>query len=160
MKQASLIPMARRPSPTATITRANRRKARAWAEARGLKTWAKGEDSCGDSHPEAPVLGCSIGGVNIPRNVPLRPLVLCWDCCPYPDAPVCNHESWCSDAERGNPPCIRCLRQGRGGTYFRGGPFCWDCGSPPKDVYEAWLLRLRTEPDAAPPWRGDKAKAA
>lgn len=81
---------------------------------------------------------------------------ICLDCIPYEGAPLRSFESW--DCAPFDAPCTRCLRKIEGGALHQnGGPFCWDCGSPPHQEYEAWLLALRADPKLPPPWAGDRA---
>lgn len=82
---------------------------------------------------------------------------LCWDCLPVPGSPIHDWERWRdSTAALGDAHCIRCERVDVGGVWCRGGPFCWDCGRPPVEVYDAWLLALREAPETPAPWAGDR----
>jgi len=143
----------RRPSLTAATTRAERAKARAWARERKLPTYAglicTDYDVRGNrKHAD--------GGVLIMLGSDQRPM--CWDCLPYPGSPVRNWEHWSTTEEDRGERCIRCLRSmsGRGGVHGRGGPFCWECGSPTDSEMEAFILAAREDRALVPPWAGDK----
>lgn len=137
---------------TSAEVRAARVKAREWAKARGYARWM-GTDVCYDE-----CSGCKCrSGAMVPlatANGALRPL--CWDCIPYDGAPVRNHESHSTEVERTRKTCIRCERKlACGGTFLRGGPFCWKCPRVSDATYHAWLIAIRAAPDMPPPWAGD-----
>lgn len=140
-------PRKRKPSVTAAMTRAARAKARAWAASKGFATWEKGADYCRTCDK-------TIGGAVLGKC-----RIFCWDCLPFPGAPVRDHEYWCSDAEAEVKDCIRCgaiLNDHGGGSFSRGGPFCWDCPRVDTPIMDAWLIAIRETPDLAPPWAGDR----
>jgi hypothetical protein len=160
-RQMALVKIPRRSSVTSAATRAARREARAWIAARGWTTWKGGVECC-NAHTS--VVHSAAEGAMVPSGNAARPLLaVCLDCIPYPTAPIRGHEKWTTDTETGrglvNVTCARCSRtmRTRGGMYYRGGPFCWDCGAPPDDIFNAWIIALRTDPNAARPWLGDKA---
>lgn len=140
----TLFPLPPHPSSTRAATRARRNAARQWAAARSLPRWpSPGIFQCRDC--EATIGGAVIG--------PFREL--CWDCLPVPGSPLHNWEWW-RESDDKREACMRCERPDQGGVWCRGGPFCWDCGKPPRKEYEAWLLAIREAPEMAPPWAGDR----
>jgi hypothetical protein len=151
----ALVKLPRHPSPTAAATRATRREARAWIALKGWTTWKGGGLECCNAHTSA--VHSADEGAMVPSGNAGHPLlVVCLDCIPYPTAPLRGHEKWATDAETGRgvayTTCARCHRtmQTRGGMYSRGGPFCWDCGTPAGGVYDAWVGA--TEVQQERPW--------
>lgn len=153
-KLFALPPKPRKPSVTAKGTRERRAKARAHIVAKGLATWKAGD---GSAHPWCSNCDANMchEGAYVPRGRESLTAV-CLDCVAYEGAPLRSWEHWATDAEAIDVPCIRCGVAGKGGLHARGGPFCFACDTPPREVHEAWLIALRTNPETPAPWAGDK----
>lgn len=123
--------------------------AKAWAAARELVLWRRGEKQCRscDAWSGGAVLDTHCGALS-----------LCWECLPVPGSPLANWEHWAPAGLAGMPEaCVVCgtpmeLLNGKGGSWMRGGPFCWTCPRPDAAAVDAWLLALRTAPTLQPPW--------
>ncbi len=127
--------------------------ARKWATERGLVIKEHGVtcDSCDQSRVDGWVDTYDGGGAILGIRE------LCWSCLPVPGSPLASWEYWWTGSLR-EEACVRCEKPLRGGSFFRGGPLCWNCDRPSDEELRAYLLRLRDEPDAKPPWAGDRGQ--
>lgn len=132
-------------------------RAIAWAKESGLMLWGPAERICRSCDCNHEPFHEYDGGAILDTSYGV--LELCWECLPVPGSPLANWEHWCPpelSLARG-AVCILCGvaiggDRGTGGSWMRGGPFCWSCPRVPDAEMEAWLLALRDAPTLRPPW--------